>query len=391
MHNQLDALLLNCFDKAVNLVPSLTFSIEADVWDNIHKLTGQWKSIYQSILSFASTYMHFITNDSCYSEASIIYRGSALQALQHDMRASREGIDAAIAASILLADQAAFEGDWRASILHHRGLANLCMHHATTSKASIFARTRSFDPGRRLVQRRRVNIEAIQSTPDGHGCYTSLQRLKHYLMSQHYRPDMNSQEFLGTAINSTSVAYRDVQYMSGGLGHLLAIACDVHKTHADLCADGKESEPRALLQSMILQGQEESNAWLIDLPQGVLSEAFENDLTALVLLSYKFSIDLLLHRCTLLARGTNLLPPPAAIMGVEYIRFAFSTVSCGPGDKYTNEEHRLLLDCMNWPLWVLSWAQQFTAKERIQTVAHDSGLTLSLDSSSRTDTRVKPT
>lgn len=372
-----DSILLDCFHKAVGLVPSITFSIEADIWNNINHLITRWESILQSMLSFASTYMHFVTQDHLYARASIIYRGQALQALQNDMRASREGVDAAIAASILLADQAAFEGDWRASILHHRGLANLCMHHSTMATSSIFAKTRSFDPGKQLVQRRRIDTEAIQSTADGLGCYSSLQNLRQYFTLLPDRADMSKPDFVGITSASQLATIRDLQYSSGGLGHLLALACDVHKAHVDLCGSADASgEGGLLVQSLVLQYQEESNSWLTDVPQNVVGAAFEDDLSALVLLTYKFSLDLLLHRCTLLARGTSLLPPPAAVMAVEYIRFANEKVMSHTPGALSSQDHHLLKDAMNWPMWVLSWGKQFISREKIREVATESGLTV---------------
>lgn len=380
--NQFDDILFESFYKAITLVPSITFSTECEIWDDIASLTDRWSSITQSILSFASTYMHFITDDPQYSRAAIIYRGAALQALQNDMRSGPEGIDAAIAASILLADQAAFEGDWQASILHHRGLTNLCTHNSAMSSSSMFAKTRSFDPGKRLVQRRKINVDCIQSTPDGFGCYSSLQYLREFMAKQTDRPALCDVEFLGSNIAGSlarSSSDQELQYVGGGLGHLLAIACDVHETHAELCKEVAVTSNVPLLQSLVLQYQEESNSWLSDLPQSIISEAFDGDLTSVVLLTYKFSLDLLLHRCTLLARKTPLLPPPSAVMAITYIHHAYQVVTSA--EHYADsEDRRLFIECMNWPLWVLSWAKQFTSKDKVQAIALQHDLALSAGS-----------
>lgn len=326
------------------------------------------------MLSFAATCMHVITGSPDFSRTAIVYRGTALQVLQQDMRSGIEGMDATIAASILLADQAALEGDWRASILHHRGLANLCKHNASMSKYSKFASTRTFTLSQQLIRTRKMSTESIRSTADGHGCLTSLERLRRYLSQKMSKPAFSNPEFLGTFPNPPASASEQISYAGGGLGHLLLIACDVHELRAKV-ENPHDVSARLSHLSSIIQCQEECDSWLTEMPQSIVTDVLDEDFAALVLLAYKTSIDLVLHRCTLLLRGPiTLLPSPASTMAIAFIRQARNVVFECPTDRYTLEEVSIFRDCMKWPIWVLSWAQEFVAKDRIRELASECGM-----------------
>lgn len=389
--SSLNHTLLQAFSAALELVPSVTFSSEAPIWHDIYRFAAKWTSVMESILSFASTYLHFITQDQVYARAAIVHRGLALQRLQCDMRCGREGVDAAVASSILLADQAAFEGDWRSSILHHKGLANLCMQHlhvaSDQTRDSIFSQTRAFDPEKRLPKRRRIDIETIRSTPDGLDCYSSLELLKDYFFRTAGSSDTTDPDFLGLDRPTPGPAVRHVQFHVGGLGHLLTLACDVHELHWKLsqqAANSDEDEHFLTNDSLIMQCKTECNTWLTYLPQSLVSGVFEGDPAALMLLAYKSSLELLLYRCTLLHKGgAQTMPSPGVVMSIAYIRHCHQVLSAededgattttrGPFQFHSKDDKRMFMQCMNWPLWVMNWATPFIQQEKIMAAATNS-------------------
>lgn len=371
-----DSMLFQCFHIGMTIIPSLTFMIETEFWRNVSSHCSRWTSIMQSVLSFAATCMHFLTDDPRFSSAAILYRGFALKALQDDIRLGTQGMDATIAASILLADHAAYEGDWKASILHHRGLANFCKQNSALSTVSFFAATRSFDPALEQIQERNINVDLLRSTREGHACCTSIDELQRILACDSSRPSMSDPEFLGSPMLSRRSGARPIRFVRGGLGHLLSMICDTYV----LCAQLDQSNLGfslclSDLETTISQLQVESNKWLAHLSQSVISDALENDPAALVLLAYKFSLDLLLHRCTLLVkRRTALLPSPAAVMAIVFIRQAYSLLTICTTDRYSTATLLLLQECMAWPLHTMAWAEQFTTPDKIQAIASSSGL-----------------
>lgn len=192
-----ELMLLQCFHVGLTNIPSFSFLIESEFWQALDKLCYRWISIMQFVLSFAATSMHLLTSDPQFSRAAIVRRGIALKALQDDIRSGKQGDDATIAASILLADQAALEGDWKACILHHRCLANLCKHNAAMSTPSFFTSTRSDSSACGSIQRRAINISRMVNMQPGNTCYASLELLRHFLSCDTSRPDMSTAKFLG--------------------------------------------------------------------------------------------------------------------------------------------------------------------------------------------------
>lgn len=150
----------------------------------------------------------------------------------------------------------------------------------------------------------------------------------------------------------------------------------------EVCADmdeqrGQSPQDLSHFGPVVLRSKAESNRWLIGLAQTIVAEAFENDLAALVLLAYKFSTDLVLHRCTLLAKGsTALLPSPITVMAIKFIGHAHHQIATSVSRHYPESSLQVLRDCMAWPMWVLSWITNFTCPDKVRAIAIDAGFPL---------------
>ncbi|CCG82764.1 protein of unknown function [Taphrina deformans PYCC 5710] len=373
--------LLRAFSDAIDLVPSLTFETEDVVWRDINASPMIWRSATEAMLCFAASYLHLTTQDPTYAARAIVHRGLALQSLQTDLSHGCEGVDAAIASSILLCDQAALEGDWQSNILHHRGLANLCDHHLRQSSSSVFAKTRTLRPPNSVMQRRRVNIERICATPDSMGCYNSLERLKRFLSDSSSNLDVKSTEFLGKDKKTKDAKTRQIQYFRGGVGHLLILACDIHEIQAEVYQRAltvNDSSAISEVNHAIVQSQAEGEYWLAYLPQSIVSDALASDPPALLLLAYKYALDILLYRCShLMRQGRPTFPAPNVILAISYIQHCYQEITIKNNPKYDAAESQLFNDCMIWPLWVLNWAKSYTDTNMdLAAVATTQGLAL---------------
>ena len=363
-HTESNQLLLESFANAVQLVPSISFAVESELWQiHMFKLANRFHSLRLAMLSFAATYMHFLTEDNSFVQTAIEYRGAALQALQHDMhKGGKDGLDAAIGSSILLADQSALEGDWKACILHSRGLNNLCCQ--ASIKDSIFATTRSPKPQLIQQQHRRYDTKAIRSTPDGSGCYNSLCNLQSFFskMACVNLDDALTRDFIGLEIDPRSqqnIRHDDFSY--GGVGHMIALACSVHTLHRQIESDTDRSAHTTKLMHKVLEIEQEGKDWLECAPRQLITRAFDSDPASLVLIAYKSALDLLLHRCKLLLIPV-LLPSPTAMKAIKFISEAYELINSQNRDD-------VVWECMAWPLWVLSWANTFGNRTAALSIA----------------------
>ena len=225
-----------------------------------------------------------------------------------------------------------------------------------------------------------MNVDPIHSTPDGVGCFTCITKLQTYLSNSSESGSLFSMDFVGrysgTATSEPLISgIKEIQYAGGGLGQLLALACDVHELHCALAqAVAAPGTATVTLQGSVLRFQEESDYWLSSLPQNVVTMVFGDDLPLLIMLAFKFSLDLVLYRCTVLRQVTAHLPPPSATMAVVYLRHVCDAVSSQTSPRYSDAEHQLFLECISWPAWVLSWAIPFVSTEKFQSVIQQEGI-----------------
>lgn len=369
-----------CNDQAIwleDILPALPQSMEGA------------RSLLYTLLSFSASHMAFLTQMPSYSRAAIVYRGYALQLLQGDLHGDFDTAaptfgqvsqaDAAIGAAILLADQAALEGDWQANTLHLRGVQNLCTHAVRVRRASgvetaesnavsKFASSRAsllLDPGALMSEG--VNVSALQNTADGRACLQYLLAMRSHFWQESGRlyPSSQQQPFAGSSLQPDSTETQQLSFSPGGVGHLLALACQVYELKEMIAtlADGSNTDshlPAALqktLHGLLLFSQH----WIVSVPKAVMTAAFEEDLPCTILFAYKFGLDLLLHRAVLLldkhlpVSREDITPSPNVVQANAFVANLLQQQQVNLGGVQSAQRVWL-----NWPAWTHTWSRAYT-------------------------------
>lgn len=375
-----DAKLLLYLTDILELVPSLS-SVKSILWEKLHNLADEGLPVVRSILSFAATFMHTVTNDIRYENAAVTYRGLALQALERAMpEAKGEDLDGAITASLLLADQAAYRGDWQGNIIHHRGLAALRKHKLETQ---VTFSPRNIPPSS-CCDKLQDQTEYIKATGDGLDCYMCLTKMQAHLESTLEAEVMcMHQEKANISVDPSRAALkilgeREMRFdAASSLGNILLLAGDVYHLLHNLPVEGtKISDYEArVLSSHISQCRKEGDNWLVNLPQQLVAQAFEGNVGPLVLLAFKFTLDLVLYYRSANLAGSSAMPSPSQIMAIAFLQYVFDTVSdvdkidqCSYGDR------KGFVECLTWSAWALGRALPSVSPDQFAIGIEDAGI-----------------
>ncbi|BFZ55758.1 hypothetical protein PYCC9005_002799 [Savitreella phatthalungensis] len=352
---------LGRFAEARKIIPSVTFLIEGGIWDkDLHRLCAVSSCILYTVLSFTSSFAILQSGQSLHHEsnsqllsATMIYRGRALQSLQQIIHTDNvDMLDAALGSTLLLADQAAFEGDWKTFILHLRGFNNLLARNAGIAISCRFAALRGgfIDP---MVLRTRIDRTAIERVSHGRSCLSALFEIQRFLNDTYgaamvdsvYGDGFAMKDLDETTTKDTGLSGSAslVRYRLGGLQHLVYLACEVyslHQTVVDAAGGGEELTPErkdAIMQQAV-KLKLESQRWSGMGSTQAHSLLFAEDAVMVALLAIKLALDLFLHRCILFGmHGTT--DPRAAARSIERRRSSGDvSVSDGqePGDSLVN-------------------------------------------------------
>lgn len=334
--------------------------------------------------------MAFLTQISAYSRAAIVYRGYALQLLQGDLHGDLDlaspdaeqvsSADAAIGSAMLLADQAALEGDWRANTLHLRGVRNLRSHAlrerrpsaqgtsgTCASKFALAGAARWSDAGTEEVLE--IDSSALQRTADGRACLQDLTAMRaHFSQDASVYPAEALRQYAGTPTHlDTDAGLQNFRFVPGGLGHLFALACQIYAlfdqvgTLGDASSTQTPAELHATWCRLLLLSQH----WSVSVPKPVMTLAFEDDFSCQVLFAYKYGLDLLLHRSMLLLNphldqpSEFINPSPNVVLGNSFIGSMLQEQQrqLMTNNNAITQAHRSWL---NWPAWVHTWSRTYT-------------------------------